>query len=164
MTSGLGQVPAEVDLRAGDPVLLVEGNDLGVPSPAATGHIAFVGDDDLVAGLDQPDELEVLASPRARPATVEVTVSVELRVWRGGEEKVIAEALIEEAAVPGCECGIGVANDLLAVGDQPILARSCRVRRLLDQALAQSDRDRVGSISCLEPSEDVLGVGAHSLL
>ena len=115
--AALLEVPAEVDLSAGDLVLVVEGNDLGVPSPATAGNVAFVGDDHLVARLDQPDELEVLSPAGSRPATLEVTVTVELRVRRGGEEEVMAQALLEEAPVASRKRGIGVANDLLAVGD-----------------------------------------------
>jgi hypothetical protein len=111
------EVPAEVDLGADDLVLVVEGKDLGVPCPAAAGDVAFVGDDDLVARLDQPDEIEVLAPAGPGPATLEVAVTVELRVRRCGEEEVIAQALLEEAPVAGRKRGIGVANDLFAVGD-----------------------------------------------
>jgi hypothetical protein len=118
----LFEVPAEVDLGAGDLVLVVKGNDLGVPSPAAAGDVALIGDDYLVARLDQPDDIEVLAPPRPGPATLKVAVTIELRVGRGGEEEVIAQAVLEEAAVAGCKCDIGVANNLLAVGgDQPSL-------------------------------------------
>ena len=111
------EVPAEVDLGADDLVLVVEGKDLGVPCPAAAGDVAFVGDDDLVARLDQPDEIEVLAPAGPGPATLEVAVTVELRVRRCGEEEVIVQALLEEAPVAGCKRGIGVANDLFAVGN-----------------------------------------------
>jgi len=100
------EVPAEVDLGTGDLVLVVEGKDLGVPSPAAAGDVAFVGDHHLVARLDQSDEIEVLAPPRPGPAPLEVAVTVELRVGRGGEEEVIAQALLEEAPVAGCKRGI----------------------------------------------------------
>jgi len=111
------EVPAEVDLGAGDLVLVVEGNNLGVPCPAAAGNVAFVGDDDLVARLDQPDEIEVLAPAGPGPATLEVAVTVEVRIRRRGEEEVIAQALLEEAPVAGCKRGIGVVNDLFAVGN-----------------------------------------------
>ena len=39
------------------------------------------------------------------------------RTERAGEEEVIAQLLLEEAPVAGCKRGIGVANDLLAVGE-----------------------------------------------
>ena len=111
------EVPAEVDLGAHDLLLIVEGKNLGIPSPAATGDVALVGDDDLVARLDQPDELEVLAPAGAWPAALEEAVTVELRVrWRG-EEEVIAQTLVEEAPIAGCKGRIEVADDLLAVGD-----------------------------------------------
>ena len=87
------EVPAEVDLGAHDLLLIVEGKNLAIPSPAATGDVALVGDDDLVAGLDQADELEVLAPAGPWPAT------------------------LEEAPIAGCKCDVGVADDLLAVGD-----------------------------------------------
>ena len=111
------EVPAEVDLGTGDPVLVVEAKNLSVSSPPAPGDVAFVGDHHLVARLDQPDELEVLAAAGPGPATLEVAVAVELRVRWGGKDEVIAQALFEEAPVAGCKRGIGVANDLLAVGD-----------------------------------------------
>ena len=77
------EVPAEVDLGTDDLVLAVEGEYLGVPSPPAGGDTAFIGDDHLVTGLDQPDKLEVLAAAGPGPATLEVAVTVELRVrWR----------------------------------------------------------------------------------
>jgi hypothetical protein len=117
--AALLEVPAEVDLGAGDPVLVVEGDDLGVTSPATAGDVAFIGDDDLIARFDHSDELKVLAPPRPGPAALKVTVTVELRVRRGGEEEVIAQALLEEASVPLCKRGIGVANNLLAVGSDP---------------------------------------------
>src|SRR3954463_8156647 len=111
----LFEVPAEVDLRSGDLVLVVEREDLRIPASAAGGGLGFVSDDHLVAGLDQPDDLEVLASAGAGPATLEVAVTVEPRVRRGGKEEVVAQALLEEAPVAGCERGIGSANDLFAV-------------------------------------------------
>ena len=77
------EVPAEVDLGTDDLVLVVEGEYLGVPSPPARGDIAFIGDDYLVTGLDHPDKLELLAAAGPGPATLEVAVTVELRVrWR----------------------------------------------------------------------------------
>src|SRR5215216_1257824 len=110
------EVPAEVDLGPGDLVLVVEGEDLRIPASAAGGGVGFVRDDHRVAGLDQPDDLEVLASASAGPATLEVAVTVEPRVRRGGEEEVVAQALLEKAPVAGCKRGIGIANDLFAVG------------------------------------------------
>ena len=100
------EVPAEVDLDPGDLVLVVKGQNLRVPSPPTTGGAGLIGDDYLVARLNQPDELEVLAAAGAGPATLEVAVTVELRVRRRREEKVIAQALLEEAPVPGCKRGI----------------------------------------------------------
>jgi hypothetical protein len=100
------EIPAEVDLGSGDLVLVVEGENLGVASPPAAGGVGLIGNDHLVARLDQPDELEVLAATGARPATLEVAVTVELWVrWRR-EEKVIAQPLLEEAPVAGCKRGI----------------------------------------------------------
>ena len=111
------EVPAEVDLGAHDLVLIVEGKNLGIPSPAATGNVALVGDDDLVALLDQADELEVLGPPGSWPATLKEAVTVEIRVrWRG-EAEVNAQTLLEEAPVTGCKRRIEGADDLLAVGD-----------------------------------------------
>ncbi len=116
------EVPTEVHLGAGDPVVVVEGEDLGVPSPTTPGDVALVSHDHLVARLDQPDEIEVLVPPRPRPATLKVAVTVEFWVRRGGEDEVITQALFEEAPVAGSKCGIGVANNLLAVGgDRPSL-------------------------------------------
>jgi hypothetical protein len=100
------EVPAEVDLGTGDLVLVVKGENLGIPSPSTAGGVGLIGNDHLVARLDQPDELEVLAAASAGPATLEVAVTVELWVrWRR-EEKVIAQALLEEAPVAGCKRGI----------------------------------------------------------
>jgi hypothetical protein len=100
------EVPAEVDLGSGDLVLVVEGENLGVASPPTAGGVGLIGNDHLVARLDQPDELEVLAATGARPATLEVPVTVELWVrWRR-EKKVIAQPLLEEAPVAGCKRGI----------------------------------------------------------
>jgi hypothetical protein len=100
------EVPAEVDLGTGDLVLVVKGENLGIPSPSTAGGVGLIGNDHLVARLDQPDELEVLAAAGAGPATLEVAVTVELWVrWRR-EEKVIAQALLEEAPVAGCKRGI----------------------------------------------------------
>ena len=102
----LREVPAEVDLGTGDLVLVVKGENLGIPSPSSAGGVGLIGNDHLVARLDQPDELEVLAAAGAGPATLEVAVTVELWVrWRR-EEKVIAQALLEEAPVAGCKRGI----------------------------------------------------------
>ena len=100
------EVPAEVDLGTGDLVLVVKGENLGIPSPSTGGGVRLIGNDHLVARLDQPDKLEVLAAAGAGPATLEVAVAVELWVrWRR-EEKVIAQALLEEAPVAGCKRGI----------------------------------------------------------
>ena len=100
------EVPAEVDLGTGDLVLVVKGENLGIPSPSTAGGVGLIGNDHLVARLDQPDKLEALAAAGAGPATLEVAVTVELWVrWRR-EEKVIAQALLEEAPVAGCERGI----------------------------------------------------------
>jgi short subunit dehydrogenase len=79
------EVPAEVDLGTGDLVLVVKGENLGIPSPSTAGGVGLIGNDHLVARLDQPDELEVLAAAGAGPATLEVAVTVEL--WSGGAEK-----------------------------------------------------------------------------
>ena len=104
--AGTTQVPAEVDLGTGDLVLVVKGENLGIPSPSTAGGVGLIGNDHLVARLDQTDELEVLAAAGAGPATLEVAVTVELWVrWRR-EEKVIAQALLEEAPVAGCKRGI----------------------------------------------------------
>jgi hypothetical protein len=98
--------PAEVDLGTGDLVLVVEGENLRVPSPPTAAGGGLIGNDHLVARLDQPDELELLAAAGARPATLEVAVTVELWVrWRR-EEKVSAQALLEEAPVAGRKRGI----------------------------------------------------------
>src|SRR3954453_14303571 len=78
--SSLLQVPAEVDLHAYDPVLVVERDDLGVPSPRASGGGGLVGDDHLVARLDEPDKIETVSTPRPGPAPLEVAIAVELRV------------------------------------------------------------------------------------
>jgi hypothetical protein len=100
------EVPAEVDLGTSDLVLVVEGENLGVPPPPAAGGVGLIGNDHLVARLDQTDELEVLAPAGAGPATLEVAVPVKGWVrWRR-EEKVIAQALLEEAPVTGCKRGI----------------------------------------------------------
>ena len=100
------EVPAEVHLGTGDLVSVVEGENLGVPSPPTAGGVGLICDDHLVARLDQPDELEVLAAAGAGPAALEVAVTVELWVrWRR-EEKVVAEPLLEEAPVAGCKRGI----------------------------------------------------------
>ena len=100
------EVPAEVDLGTGDLVLVVKGENLGIPSPSTAGGVGLIGNDHLVARLDQPDELEVLAAAGAGPATLEVAVTVELWVRWCREEKVIAQALLEEAPVAGCKRGI----------------------------------------------------------
>jgi len=118
--AALLHVPAEVDLGTDDLVLVVEREDLGIPPSAAAGGVAFVGDDHFIARLDQPDETEFLVTPCAGPAPLEVAVAVQLRVGRSGELEVIAEALLEEAPVSGLECGIAVADDLLAVGGNPL--------------------------------------------
>src|SRR4051812_6525055 len=78
--ASLLQVPAEVDLHAYDPVLVVKRDDLGVPPPPASGGGGLVGDDHLVARLDQPDKIEALSTPRPGPAPLEVAIAVELRV------------------------------------------------------------------------------------
>ena len=123
------EVPAEVDLGTGDLVLVVKSENLGIPSPSTAGGVGLIGNDHLVARLDQPDELEVLAAAGAGPATLEVAVTFELWVrWRR-EEKVIAQALLEEAPVAGRKRGICVASDLFAVGDgRPSLMPLSRFR------------------------------------
>src|SRR4051812_46833284 len=110
------RAPAEVDLRSGDLVLVVEREDLRIPASAAGGGLGFVSDDDRVAGLDQPDDLEVLAPAGAGPATLEVAVTVEPRVRRGGEDEVVAQVFLVEAPVSSCKRRIGIANDLFAIG------------------------------------------------
>ena len=100
------EVPAGETSVRGDLVLVIKGENLGIPSPSTAGGVGLIGNDHLVARLDQPDELEVLAAAGAGPATLEVAVTVELWVrWRR-EEKVIAQALLEEAPVAGCKRGI----------------------------------------------------------
>lgn len=143
------EVPAEVDLGTGDLVLGVKGENLGIPSPSTAGGVGLIGNDHLVARLDQPDELEVLAAAGAGPATLEVAVTVELWVrWRR-EEKVIPQALLDEAPVAGCKRGICVASDLFAVGDgrpslMPLSQEGLRRRRreCCNHAKAQARQDR----------------------
>jgi hypothetical protein len=121
----LHEVPAEVELGADDLVLVIEGKDLGVPSSTAAGDVGLVGDDHLVAGLDQPDEIEVLTLPRPRPTSLEVAVTVELGVRRGGEDEIVAQAPFKEPSITGRKGSIGVAGDLLAIGaDWPSLVVS----------------------------------------
>jgi hypothetical protein len=118
----LPQIPAEVDLGADDLVLVVEGQDLRVASSAAPGDVGLVGHDHFVARLDQPDEFEVVTAPCSRPAPLEVAVTVEFRVRRGGEDKVFAQAPFEELSVAGRKGGVRVSGDLRAIGgDWPSL-------------------------------------------
>jgi hypothetical protein len=115
------EVPAKVDLGAHDLVLIVESKNLSISPPAAGGDVALIGDDDLVARLDQTDELEVLAPAGSWPATLEEAVTVEIRVRRRGKAEVSAQTLLEEAPVTGCKRRIKGAGDLFAVGDAPSL-------------------------------------------
>jgi hypothetical protein len=69
------EVPAEVDLHHSDLVAL-EGEDLGVAKPPAIGLRALVGNDDFVAGLDEPLELERVDQLGVRPAPLEVGLAV----------------------------------------------------------------------------------------
>src|SRR4051794_37971707 len=68
--AALLQIPAEVDLLLAD-LVAGEGQDLGIPEARAVGARGLVGHDDLVAGLDQADDLERLDLPGARPAAIE---------------------------------------------------------------------------------------------
>jgi hypothetical protein len=68
-------VPAEVDLHLAD-LLAIEREDLGVAKPIPVGLRALVGDDDLVAGLDKPLELEGLDQLGVRSAALEVSRAV----------------------------------------------------------------------------------------
>jgi hypothetical protein len=52
----------------------------------------LVGDDDFIAGLDEPDKFERPALSRARPATFKISGAIQVRVrWRGKGEIVRQE-------------------------------------------------------------------------
>src|SRR5438552_557667 len=96
------EVPAEVDLSAGNPIT-VEGEDLGIPTSASVAPCHLIGHDHLVPSLDQPHELELLSSTRAGPAPLEVARAVQSDIDRARECELIGQDPLDEAAVAGRE-------------------------------------------------------------
>src|SRR5215207_10481053 len=112
------EIPAEVDLDPPD-LVAVEGEHLGVAAPAPVRALQLVGDDDLVAGLDQADDVDPLPLPRAGPAALEEAPPIEVRIGRAREGQVFCEVLLEELAVSGGEGGVELSGELRAGGSHP---------------------------------------------
>jgi hypothetical protein len=64
------EVPAEVDLSAGDPIT-VEGEYLRVPASTSVSPGHLVGHDHLVAALDESYEFKLLPLAGPRPTSLE---------------------------------------------------------------------------------------------
>src|SRR5438105_9036641 len=94
------EVPAEVDLCATDLVAL-ECQDFGVAEAVSVGLRALVGHHDLVAGLDEPLELESLDPLGVRPAALEVRRAVDAHVGRAEEREVVGQKVLDDAAIAG---------------------------------------------------------------
>src|SRR5439155_16978655 len=93
-------LPAEVDLGLAD-LLALEGEHLGIAKAAPVGPRAFVRDDHLLARLEQARELVVLDAGGVGPAALEVARAVDAHVGGAEEREVVAQELIEHAAIAG---------------------------------------------------------------
>src|SRR5437016_1721296 len=126
------EIPAEVDLCATD-LVAFECEDFGVAEPISVGLRALVGHDDLVAGLDEPLELEGLDQLGVRPAALEVPSAIDAQVGRAVEREVVGQKVLDDAAIAGFVGAIAVSSDLHAVlvrhVPPPSLAGSVRVDR-----------------------------------
>src|SRR4029077_6363921 len=78
--------------------------------------LQLIGDDDLVARLDQPDDVDALPLPGSRPASLEDPSAIERGVGRAREGQVFCEVLLEELTVSGGEGSVELSGELLAVG------------------------------------------------
>src|SRR5436190_14583709 len=92
------EIPAEVHLRAADPVAL-EGQDLRVAEAAAVGPRALVGHEHLVSDLDEPFEIERRDHLGVRPAALEVARAIDAHVGWAVEGEVVAQAPLDELAI-----------------------------------------------------------------
>src|SRR5215207_3218766 len=80
----LREVPTEIDLDLGNLVAL-EGEHFRVPEPGTILARCVVRDDNLIARLDDPGEVERALASGSRPASFEVAGPIEVGVWRGVE-------------------------------------------------------------------------------
>src|SRR5205807_6743640 len=103
------QLPAEVDLGPAD-LLALEGEHLGVAKAAPIGPRALVRDDYLIACLEQAREPVLLDASGVGPAALEVARAVDVHVGGGEEFEVLAQELIEYAAIAGLVGSIGLAS------------------------------------------------------
>src|SRR4051794_9879345 len=108
------QIPPEVDLDLGD-LVAIEAEDLRVAKRGPIAPARLVGDTDLIAGLDQPDDLELLERVGVGPAALEVGRAVDAVVARAVEREVAAEDALEEVAVARLVGAVVIAHSLLSI-------------------------------------------------
>jgi hypothetical protein len=90
--------PAKVHLD--DPNLVAaKGEDFGISAPAATTIHHFVGHDHFVIGLDDPNEVELLALPGAWPAAIKVAHAVQSDIERAGKRELVGEGPLNQLAI-----------------------------------------------------------------
>jgi hypothetical protein len=82
-----------------------------VPSRRA----ALIGGQHLVAGLDQPVQLEAAELTGVRPATLEIPVSIDADVERTREFELLVQAALDQLAIAGRKGSIAVTRRLSGI-------------------------------------------------
>src|SRR5580700_9329018 len=100
-SAGRAGTPAKINFRPAE-LVAFEGQNFRVDALAAIRLLRLVGDDDFIAGLDEPDKFKHPALSRARPATFKVSGAVQVRVRWSGKGEIVRQVFLDEAAVtPG---------------------------------------------------------------
>jgi len=103
--------PAKIHLD--DPNLVArKGEDFGVTSPAAINICHLIRHDQFIARLDDPNEVELLALPRAWPAAIKVTRAIQSNIERAGKRELAGEGPLDQVAIARREGTVDVAYDL----------------------------------------------------
>lgn len=97
--SRMRQRPAEIDLRFGE-LAVLHRKDFGVAETIAAGPTSFIGDEDLIAGAEQVNEIELLDIISGRPAMIHVARPAEPVVVRAGEVKIVGEQRFDRCTIP----------------------------------------------------------------
>ena len=103
--------------------------DLRVAEGGAVLASGLVGDEDLVAVLEQPDILEAAPCGGVGPAALPVGGEVDAHVGRRGEHEVLRQVRLDQRAVVRLVCAVAVLDDVDAVHvryDPPVAPESSR--------------------------------------
>src|SRR5215217_4791259 len=122
LAQSLREVPTQVDLDLGNLVAL-EGEHFRVPEPGTILACGVVGDDNLIARLDDPGEVKRPPASGSRPASLEVAGPIEVGVRRRVEAQAGGEEYLDPFAVAGGECLEYVTCQVGSVGSRHRILR-----------------------------------------